>query len=567
MFSSRRTNRVGQLVGRWVGNAVFRKGEPYMPDITRHTVIVGAGMAGLTAAAYLARAGLKPLLLEKNAEVGGLVGSFTRDGFVFDAGVRALEDAGIILPMLKELRIPLETLPSPVSLGLGSEILHLEGPGILGRYGDFLKKFYPASAGEIDALLKIIRRIMRLMDVLYGVENPLFKDLPREPAFVFKKLLPWLPRFLFAIRRINRLRLPVERYLAARLSDPALRDIIAQHFFQNTPTFFALSYFSLYLDYFYPRGGLGSLAQGLRERILALGGEIETDTAISAVDPIKHKVTDQAGRGWGYQNLIWAADLKTLYRITDADSLPPKSRRGFEAKQAELLAHRGGESVFTLFLEVDEAPQTFGRIARGHFFYTPSSKGLGATHRDELRELLRDFPQLKKQEILAWLDRFIALNTFEISIPALKDPALAPPGQTGIIVSFLARCELFQKVQEAGWLAEFVGEIEERLVKTLSESVFPSLRDKLLARWSFSPLNVRQRVGSDEGAIVGWEFGPQMPVCDRIQNAAQAVITPLPDIYQAGQWSYSPAGVPMAILTGRLAANRVLKASKSRINK
>ena len=49
----------------------------------------------MTAAAYLARSGQKILLIEKNTEFGGLVNSFKRDGFQFEAGVRALEDAGM----------------------------------------------------------------------------------------------------------------------------------------------------------------------------------------------------------------------------------------------------------------------------------------------------------------------------------------------------------------------------------------------------------------------------------------------------------------------------------------
>ena len=56
------------------------------------TVVVGAGIAGLTASTYLARAGKSVLLIEKNKECGGLVSSFKTDGFTFDAGVRALEE-------------------------------------------------------------------------------------------------------------------------------------------------------------------------------------------------------------------------------------------------------------------------------------------------------------------------------------------------------------------------------------------------------------------------------------------------------------------------------------------
>jgi hypothetical protein len=50
-----------------------------------------------------------------------------------------------------------------------------------------------------------------------------------------------------------------------------------------------------------------------------------------------------------------------------------------------------------------------------------------------------------------------------------------------------------------------------------------------------------------------------MPVINKIQIADRSVLTPLPSVYQAGQWAYSPAGVPMSILTGKLAANKVVK--------
>ncbi len=83
------------------------------------TIIVGGGIAGLTSAAYLSKKGQKVLLIEKNKECGGLVNSFSRNGFHFEAGVRALEDAGIIFPMLKELDIELEVVKSPVSVGIG----------------------------------------------------------------------------------------------------------------------------------------------------------------------------------------------------------------------------------------------------------------------------------------------------------------------------------------------------------------------------------------------------------------------------------------------------------------
>jgi phytoene dehydrogenase-like protein len=85
------------------------------------------------------------------------------------------------------------------------------------------------------------------------------------------------------------------------------------------------------------------------------------------------------------------------------------------------------------------------------------------------------------------------------------------------------------------------------------------LKNKIIARFSHTPLSIEKRVGSSEGAITGWSFGKNMPVVNKIQFSDRSVLTPIPSIYQAGQWAYSPAGVPMSILTGKLAADRVLK--------
>jgi len=530
-----------------------------MTEYKYDTIIVGGGIAGLTAAAYLSGAGRKTLLIEKNSECGGLVNSFNRDGFIFDAGVRALEDAGIITPMLAELGIRLDVVKSPVSVGIGDDILNIENLESLGRYSDLLKKIYPASSKEIDEIIRVIRRVMEDMDVLYGLENPVFKDLKRDREFLFRKLLPWLPKFLLTVGRINRMNYPVEGYLEKIISDPSLRDIISQHFFKNTPAFFALSYFSLYLDYFYPVGGVGKLAVALEKKISERGGEIKRETRITSVRAGEQTIADHDGTVYRYDNLVWAADLKALYRITDTEGLTPQVQKGFADAKEKILKHRGGDSVFTLFMEVDEPLESFGRIAHGHFFYTPLKTGLGRIHREELDTLLAGSGIHDRETVLGWLARFTALNTYEISIPGLKDPSLVPEGKTGLIISFLTEYDLFKAVQKDGWYDEFVTEIENRVIKVISDSVYPWLKEKIMARSSFTPLSIENRISSSEGAITGWSFQDPVPVVNRIQIADRSVVTPVPSVFQAGQWAYSPAGVPMSILTGKLAANQVLK--------
>jgi hypothetical protein len=53
-------------------------------------------------------------------------------------------------------------------------------------------------------------------------------------------------------------------------------------------------------------------------------------------------------------------------------------------------------------------------------------------------------------------------------------------------------------------------------------------------------------------------------VINELKDIPKSVFTAIPNIYQAGQWAYSPAGVPIAMLTGWYAAQDIIKRSKSR---
>jgi len=525
-------------------------------------VVVGGGRAGLTCAAYLAKSGKRVLLVEKNKECGGLVNSFEHNGFVFDAGVKGLLNAGIVLPMLRQLDISLEYTRSKVSVGIQNEIIHIETKEDLESYRNLLLRFYPESEKEVVEIIRDIKKMMKYFDVLYGIDNPVFRDLKND--FVFRQLVPWLPKFLFTIINVNRLNKPVEVYLAKKVKNRSLLDMIVQHFFKNTPTFFALGYFSLYLNYFYPKGGIGKLGEVIQKKVCELGGEIRTERRIVEVHPVRKSVKDDQGEEYGYERLVWASDLKTLYRMIAPEELPKRIQKAFCRKKEEMFRHRGNDSVFTVFLEVDEPVETFQSISHGHFFYTPSREGMGDIARGELENILSHFDDFSKEDVLKWSERFLTYNTFEISLPAIRDSGLAPEGKTGIVVSVMAEYELFKKVRQAGWLDEFVSFLEKKVVELLSRTVYPMLEQKLIHAFSFTPLDIEKRVGSSEGAIVGWAFDGNIPVVKNMLKVNDSVLTPIPDIFQAGQWVYSPSGVPMAILTGKIAVQRVMNSLRKK---
>jgi monoamine oxidase len=67
---------------------------PAMPALNgssghHDAIVIGAGLSGLTAAAFLAQAGARVLVCEQAGQVGGLFNSFRRGGYQFDGGVAA----------------------------------------------------------------------------------------------------------------------------------------------------------------------------------------------------------------------------------------------------------------------------------------------------------------------------------------------------------------------------------------------------------------------------------------------------------------------------------------------
>jgi phytoene dehydrogenase-like protein len=68
-------------------------------------IVVGGGLAGLTAAAYLGRAGKRALVLEKSSELGGRAATRRRDGFCFNLGPHALYADGAGVRVLAELGV------------------------------------------------------------------------------------------------------------------------------------------------------------------------------------------------------------------------------------------------------------------------------------------------------------------------------------------------------------------------------------------------------------------------------------------------------------------------------
>lgn len=521
-------------------------------------VVVGGGIAGLTAMAYLCKEGYNAVLFEKEDKVGGLVNSFEYKGFTFDGGIRAIENSGVVFPMLAQLGLSVEFLKNEVSIGMEADVIRVNSKASLVDYKEMLQKQFPENIEDINNILHEIEKIMHYMDILYGIDNPIFLNLKENKEYLYHTILPWVFKFITTIRKIQNLQQPVDEYLKTFTSNPVLIDIIAQHFFQKTPAFFALSYFSLYLDYKYPKGGTGALVHEIEDFIVANSGTLMKSTKIIKVDPHAKCVTDNTGNRYNYKKLIWASDAKTLYGYLDLTTFDnEKSKAAILQKKLDLSDKTGGDSILTTYLTLDMDKGYFEKICSPHFFYTPQKKGLSNC---PLSALNPPHYIENKQTMMDWVRQYYALTTYEISCPVMRDATLAPEGKTGLIVSTLMEYSLVKHISQMGWYDDFKQISQECMVDVLNETIFPEFKEHIIDSFVSTPLTIEKLTDNADGAITGWAFtNAFVPAVSNLLKITHSIRTPIPDVYQAGQWTYSPAGFPISVMTGKIAFDRVKK--------
>jgi phytoene dehydrogenase-like protein len=453
-------------------------------------------------------------------------------------------------------------LRNQISIGIEDQVFLADSMDALQDYQRILVNLYPEDVDAIKQIMVVVEKLSAYTAVLYEFDNPNFTDLTRDRKFIFRKLIPWTFKFLNALRKFNQFNMPMEDYLQRLTDNQSLMDILIQHFFRQTPTYFALGYFYVYLDYFYPKGGTGTLVDLLKDKVLEDGGHIKLNTQIVSVNTTESTVIDSDGTSYAYDHLIWAADLKTMYQALHPAGMREELSAVVESENQRIQTAKGAESVFILFLAVDRPPSYFQANGGEHMFYTPSREGLGETNRAARKDLLDHFDEKSKDEIIRWLHDYCDLNTYEVAVPALRDPALAPEGQTGVMISCLLDYGVVEKIKDAGWYEEFKKIMQDRIVGIFSQTIYKDWAKDILFKFSSTPLTIQSVSGSSEGAITGWSFETEVPVVNKLQDIPKSVRTPIPNIYQAGQWAYSPAGVPIAMLTGWYAAQEIAKREK-----
>lgn len=506
-------------------------------------LVVGGGLAGLTAASYLSREGLKVTLCEQSENLGGLLSGYTYEGFYFDTGVRSLLNAGLLKPMIKELDLELSLLKSRVSLGFGEKRIEHQGEDFLENYLALLGEYFPKEKKNLKKMKKAMERVSSRMEVIYGTDNPLFVE-DKDPSYLLKELLPWLLKYKRSMKAMEKEEKEVRDYLSQYTKDKSLLDMITQHFFKGVPASFALGYFYLYGDYYYPRGGTQALVSAFEKHLEKHKVEVYRKNRITVIDAPKREALLSSGEWISYSKLIWACDEVSLYR----DVLP--RTKAFDKRLNFLKESKTTESIFGVNMGLCMNPKELPMSA--HHFFTPNLKGL---------HTLEPLQDASIEEKKRYLKDYLERTTFELSVPDLRDESLQGEDKLSLQVSTILDYDFFKKASLEGQEEELKNYGKEVLLDILEEHFYPSIKERIESIHVVTPLSYERRTLNFKGAISGWSFDQEkIPSLTSFKEMRKATFTEIPHIFKAGQWSFSPAGIPVAILTGKLAATDVLKA-------
>jgi phytoene desaturase len=482
---------------------------------TDHVVIVGAGLAGLSAALRLAGAGRKVTVLERESVPGGRNGLLKKDGYSFDTGPSVLTMPSLINDAFncvgEDMKDWLELTPLT--------------PLYRAFYADGSQLDVHADTNEMEAeIAKHIssteaagyRRYVEFVTKLYKYEMNDFID--RNIDSPLNLLTPNLAR-LIALGGFRRLSPKVNQFM----KDPRLQKVYSfQAMYAGVSPQQALAIYAViaYMDsvngVFFPKGGMHAVPRALAAAAQKHGVVFKYNTTVTNVEVSNGRakaVITESGERYECDAVILNPDLPVAYRELLGKSPVTIKRLKYSPSCVTLLVGSSKKYDFAAHHNIH-----FGHSWDGVF--------------DEL---------IKKKQLMS--DPSIL-----VTVPTHDDPDLAPAGKHSYYILFPTP----NLDSDIDWKKQ-AGPYRDQMIKTIEERGYSGFGDSIEAEVMTTPLDWKNQ-GMEMGAPFAsahtfFQTGPFRP-----RNMAQGI----ENVVFAGSGTQPGVGVPMVLISGRLAAERIV---------
>jgi len=487
-------------------------------------IIIGAGLAGLSAGCYAQMNGYKTQIFEMHDIPGGLCTSWKRKGYIFDGCIHYL--AGSRSGTYHRFYEELGAVQGRRMVD-NEELLCVEGDSgkawtvytDLDRLEQHMKELSPADAGIIEELCNTARLLLRF-------EMPIEKPMELMGPLDMLKLLKDMPAML-AVRKYGKV--SMQDY-ATRFKDPFLRKVFPL-IIEDLPDF-PMAFVLVNLAYLHqknngwPIGGSLEFARAIENRYRDLGGKVHYKSRIEKIlveadQAVGVRLSD--GTEHHADLVISAADGRTtIFDMLDRKYVNDKIRHLFDERP-----------IFEPFIQIS----------------------LGVA-RDLSREPHSLILQLEEPlEVGDQMRRWVSIRHF------CYDPSMAPSGKSVVTASFLfVNYEYWKKLYEEDrerYKAEkqtLANAIIDRLEKR-----FPGIKEQIEVVDVATPVTYERYTGNWRGSYMGWGHTTATTI-----KPMSRTLSGLGSFYMAGQWVFPGGGVPGAITSGRHLIQVICKKDKKR---
>lgn len=489
--------------------------------MTKHVIIIGAGVGGLSAAARLAAAGQQVTVLEKNASVGGKMGEVRQAGFRWDTGPSVITMRPVFEDLFRaagrRLADYIELLPvEPLTRYFYGDGTVLDATRDLPRMVEQIRRLDERDAEGYLAYLGYVARLHRVTGpaFIYGAP-PTWRTVTQVAPADALRLEPWLTMDA-AIRRY--VRSPHLRQLLGRFAT-----YVGGSPFRAPATLNVIAHVELNEGIWYPRGGVYAIAAGLARLARELGVTVRTGCAVDRIEL-------QSGRAAGVvlaggERIAADAVLSNVDVAHTLTNLLPREAVDL-GRLRRLTRAEPSCSGFILLLGVRGE---FGQLAQHNICFS-------SDYRREFDDIFRrgvppDEP------------------TVYIAVTSKADPDHAPAGHENwfVLVNAPAAGPGFD--WERGKAA-----YRDRVLATLARFGL-DMRERIVVEEIFTPADLARQTGSWRGALYGASPNNALGAFRRPPVRDPRVA----GLYYAGGSTHPGGGVPMVALSGRLAAKTILE--------
>ncbi len=367
-------------------------------------IIIGAGFAGLSAAAFMAKAGWKVTVIEKNATAGGRASQLRAEGFTFDMGPSWYWMPDVFERFFAQFNRRVSDYYSLTRLDPSYRVYwdktHSDIPANYESLRSFFEQTEPGTAVKLD-------RYLEEAAVKYKIG---MQDLVYKPGQSLTEFMDWnVVRNIFKLDVFT----SVKSHIAKYFKDSRLRQLMEFPVLflgalpENTPALYSLmNYADMVGGTWYPEGGMFTIVKAMQQLAEEQGVEFIFNEEAREIVIEKGKATRLVTNRGAYEAdaVISGAD----YHFTEACLLPRESRSYSESYwDKKILA----PSCLLYYVGLNK--KLDGVLHHSLFFDVPFDRHAAQIYAD---------PQ--------WPDNPL----FYLSVSSKTDKAAAPPGCENLVI-------------------------------------------------------------------------------------------------------------------------------------